>query len=78
MHLREGTLHTASFMLCAGCGQQIDGAQRYLTLQLDNLDGTLQPADYACSHFHNEHCVAEIVRHGQQIAPAITTEESTP
>lgn len=62
MQLRYGTQSDNATAQCCGCHQVIDCSQQYITLQLDNHDGTLQPTDYAFSHFHNEHCVSQAMK----------------
>lgn len=50
---------------CSGCGANIDCGQRYIVLQLDNMDGTLRATDRAFAYFCAEHCVALLIRHGR-------------
>ena len=50
---------------CSGCGQKGSCTERYIVLELANGDGTLQDSDFACSYFHNEHCVSQCILHGE-------------
>ena len=63
MQLREGTIAAAgTWTVCGGCTTRIDCAQRHITLQLDNLDHTLNNKDLVFAYFHTEHCLARMLR----------------
>ena len=65
--IREGATYRDATATCAGCGQDIDCRCRYLTIELDNQDGTLRPTDYAYAHFHGEHCISTALQHAQAV-----------
>jgi hypothetical protein len=54
---------------CTGCGEMIDCSQRYITLQLDNRDGSLVPTDCTASYFHTERCLAQALRQAERKTP---------
>jgi len=55
----------AGMYKCSGCGTPGSCAERYIVLELANGDGTLRKSDFASSYFHNEHCVAQCILHGE-------------
>ena len=71
MQLREGSIHKNASTYCAGCGEIIDCGGQYITLQLDNLDGSLTAQDYAFSYFHTEHCVSECIKYSRGFADCL-------
>ena len=58
------TAHPFTYQ-CSGCNQLMSSADRHIILALGNNDGTLQDSDFAFSYFHNEHCVAQCILHGE-------------
>ena len=66
MEIKYGDTFPDGATICTGCLAVVRTDSKYIMLSLDNRDGTLESDDLCYAYFHDEHCVALMIKHAEE------------
>lgn len=65
MYIRMGPMIKNAHAYCTGCHKVVYMHQRYIQLELNNIDNSLQEKDLSYAYFHTEHCIALMIKQSE-------------